>query len=225
MLAAYTTFKSHTKQSLQYSRFDLQETILQTLSNLTAIKSEMLLPHILDLLLYFVMIPTSKHALMAVNTCLTIEKKHKTKIKVLYTKFRKDLCKTIVELCAVNQALIGSSLQASLQKVGMMLGFFSTKDFVSQECEYMLPILVALSVTMPRVKELIREMADLVGLDVPQLLASKYGSVLLHIYLKEAEDVCKKAMLFLERETGMSGPVLRKNNFRVGFFINRIVWL
>lgn len=211
--------KSYTKQSLQYSKSELQENILETLTKLSTIKSDIIILHTMDLLLYFIMIPSSKHSLMAVNTVLTIEKTHKTKIKTFYSKFRKELCKTIAELCAINQALVNSTLHASLQKLGMLLGFFNTKDFVAQECEHLLRFLVPLLSTMPKVKELISEMADMVEVELPQLLAAKYGGIFLHTYLKEPEHVYNKTMEYLERETGMTGQMLRKNNFRVSILV------
>lgn len=194
---------------------ELQETILETLCSLSSIESETLILHIIELALYFIMIPTSRHSLMSVQIFITIERKQKTKIKTFYGRFRKELCRTIAELCAINQALINRSLRASLQKIGVQLGFTSTKDFVAQECEYLLRILVPLIVEMPRVRILISEMANLIGIELPQFLASKYAGVFLHVYLNESEDVFKQAMTYLERETGMTGPVLRKTNLRV----------
>lgn len=213
------SLKFYTKQSLQYSRAEVQETILETLTNLSSVKSEIVVLHVIDLLLYFIMCPTSKHSLMAVNTFLTIEKKHKTKINDLYVKFRKEICQRIVELCAINQALINRTLHASLRKVGVLLGFFSTKDFVTQECEYLLSFMVPLLAIMPKVSELICEMAEMIEIELPQLLATKYGGIFLNIYLREPEHVYLKAMEYLERETGMPGPTLRKNNFRVRVFV------
>lgn len=76
-----------------------------------------------------------------------------------------------------------------------------------------------LTVKLPNVKVLVNEMADMVEMDFAQLLVSKYKGVFLYVYLNAPESVREKALAFLERETGMSGPVLRKNNFRVSFFV------
>lgn len=99
----------------------------------------------------------------------------------------------------------------------MLLGFSSTKDFVAQECEYLLRSLVPLTVKMPRVKDLISEIADMLEMELSQLLVSKYKGIFLHIYLTVPENVREQAIAYLEKETRMSGPVLRKNNFRVSF--------
>lgn len=78
-----------------------------------------------------------------------------------------------------------------------------------------------LTVKLPRVRELVNEMADMMEMDLAQLLVSKYKGVFLYVYLNVPDSVREEALAYLERETGMSGPVLRKNNFRVSFF----VWL
>lgn len=161
------------------------------------------------------MIPTSRHSLTAVNILSEIEMHHKTKMKIFYTQFRTELCKTIVQLCAANQILVNNTLLVSLKKVVVHFGYLNTKDFVAQECECMLRFLIPLVATMPRVKELIVEIADLVEMELSQLLISKYKGIFLYVYLEEPENVCNESMKYLERETGMSGSMLRKNNFRM----------
>lgn len=215
LTTVYECLKVHTKRSIQYKKVNLQYSILQTLESLIETKSETALLHNMNLLLYFIILPNSKHSLVAVDNFLTIEKRHKTKTKLLYLKFRKELCKTLADLCAINQALLNRPLQTSLQKVALLLEFFSTKDFVTEEWQYLLPYFVALLVKMPKVQGLIQEMAVMVGMSVSQLLASKYGYIFLYVYLKESEEVCKASLSYLERETGMSSAILRKNNFRV----------
>lgn len=214
----YRSLKTHTKHSLQYKKKHIQESILQTLSNLSHIRNETLILHIMDLALYFIMIPTSKHSLTAINIFVTIEIEHKTKLKILFAQFRKELCKTIVEMAALNQTLNNSTLYASLQKIATQFGYTSTKDFVVQECDYLLRFLVPLIATLPRIRELINELADMVGMEVAQMLLAKFKGIFLHLYLSETEQVCQQAMVYLEKETGSSGSTLRKNNFKVSSF-------
>lgn len=172
----------------------------------------------MELLLYFIMIPTSKYSLIAVNIITEMENKQQMKVKHLYLKFRRELCKSIVELCAINQGLMDSNLESSLEKVALVLGFSSPKDFVSRECHYLLPFLVPLVIKIPRVEVLIQEVASLVQLRESELLASKYGNIFLRIFLNEPDDVKKKSMNFLESVTGMSGAALRKRSFKVCIF-------
>lgn len=201
---------------MQHSHKELQEAILNALTNLSYIKFDTLILHIIDLLLFFLMIPTSKHCVKAAAIFARLEKTYKTKIRLVYLQFRKEFCKSIVQLAIINQTLTNGTFYESLRKVRGCLGFSSTKEFITQESEYLLRYLIPLLTTTPKVSVLINEIAGAAGMELPAYLSSVYSQVYMHIFLNEPEDVCKQAMAYLERETGITGgPTLQTNNFRV----------
>lgn len=215
----FTKLLSLTKKSLQFSDYDLQDTLLKTIEEISMIKHELIALESMIILIYFIMIPTSKYSLLAVNKCFKLAKVNELTTTSIYSQNKKEFCKVIVHLCSVNQALVNYTLANSLEKVSLMLGFYSPKDFLTQESNYILPLLVSKTIEMPAVTKLIQEMATLVELELSEMLACKYGYIFIHTFLEEMhDDNFRQCMLYLEKTTGMSGPALRKRNFRVNYF-------
>lgn len=164
------------------------------------------------MLLYFIMIPTSKYSAIAENYFLTLAKKHNTKPLLLYGKYRRDICRYVVDLCAINQALIRYNMSKSLESVSLVLGFLSAKDFLCKESSYLMPYLVALIVKMPEVLKLIEEVVELTDSD---LLANNYGGIFIYLFLNKTEKEFKDCMKYIESKTGLTASTLRKRNFKV----------
>ncbi|CAH1116639.1 unnamed protein product [Phaedon cochleariae] len=204
-----------TKKSLKHSDFDLQDTILSTIESIISIKCEQIILDTMKILLYFIMIPTSKYPLIAVNKCFKLAKRNETSTTTIYSQNKKELCEVIVQLCTVNQALINYGLSTSLQKVSLMLGFYGSKEFVTQESNHLLPFFVSKIVKMPAATRLILEMSTLMETDVSELLSMKYGYIFIYVFLEMSNEEFKKCMLYLEKSTSSSGPSLRKRNFRI----------
>lgn len=200
------------KNSLQRSDKELQDTLIDTIYNISRVKIEILQLPVAKVLLYYIMIPTSNFNWIAINIFLELAKLHNLTTPFLYQKYKNELCKEIVELCAINQALVNWNLSQSLEKVSLLLDFFNCKDFVDQNSHYILSYLVPLVVIMPKVASLIEEVSNLIGVELPELLANKYGNIFLRGFLYETDSVFQKSMKYLEKVTGMSGPALRKRS-------------
>ncbi|KAJ8938742.1 hypothetical protein NQ318_016037 [Aromia moschata] len=211
----FTTLLTLTKKSLQFTDVELQDTLLSTIEDVSRIKNEQITLELLKLLIYFVMVPTSRQSLIAVNACFEMAKRNDTTTTQIYSQNKKELCEVLAHLCYINQALINHTLCKSLEKTSLMLGFYSPKEFLVQESNYLLPFLVAKTVKAPAVTALIQEMANLMDFEVSEMLACKYGYIFIYIFLDVSNDDLKKCMLFLEKNTGMTGPSLRKRNFRI----------
>ncbi|KAG5868652.1 hypothetical protein JTB14_031712 [Gonioctena quinquepunctata] len=206
----FTSILKLTKKSLKFSDFELQDTLLRTIEEISAIKSEYS-----KILLYFIMIPTSKFSMIAVNKCFKLAERNETSTTTIYSQNKKEFCEVIVQLCSVNQALINYSLSTSLEKVSLMLGHYGSKDFVSQESNYLLPFLVSKIVNMPAVTKLIQEMATMMELDISEMLSAKYGYVFIYVFLDKKIEDLSKCMIYLDQKSAMTGPSLRKRNFRI----------
>lgn len=94
------------------------------------------------------------------------------------------------------------------------------KDFVGKEAKKLLPFLVAKTVKNNNVRMLIEEMASIIGVEVSELLITNYGHIFLYLFLGEIDrGDSKKCLSYLEATTKLSGPKLRKLNFKVGFHL------
>lgn len=213
----FAALLNHTKKSLKFSDFELQDSILSTINAITDIKAEYIIAETMRILFYLIMIPTSKFSLIAVNKCFKLAENNDTSTTTIYCQNKKELCELIAHLCCINQALINYSLSTSLEKVSLMLGFYGSKDFVNQESNYLLPFFISKIVKMPSVIKLVEESATMMEMEVSYMLSLKYGYIFIHVFLEDVpkEDL-KKCMMFLEKATGTSGISLRKRNFRVG---------
>ncbi|GJQ85421.1 hypothetical protein Trydic_g23851 [Trypoxylus dichotomus] len=204
-----------TKKSLQYSNFDLQATLLETVDAISELNVRLVPLGCIKILLYFIMIPTSKHSGIAENYLLELAKKQNKKLLLLYVRYRREICQILIEICAINQALIRYPMAKSLENVSIMLGFSNAKEFVSKENSYMMPYLVSTMVLMPHVLHLIEETADLSEIDQGELLASNYGGIFLYLFLNKSEKEFKDSMKYIEDKTGMTASILRKRNFKI----------
>lgn len=170
----------------------------------------------MKILLYFIMIPTSKYSLIAVNKCFTLARRNDTTTSFIYSQNKSEYCEVIAHLCSVNQVLINYNLDISLEKVSLMFGFYGSKEFVMKENNYLLPFLISNIVKIPSVTKLVEEMALLSDMDLPDMLCRKYGYIFIRIFLENLPiEEFKQCMMYLEKTSGMSGPTLRKRNFRV----------
>ncbi|CAH0564187.1 unnamed protein product [Brassicogethes aeneus] len=210
----FSVILKFSKKSLQFSDLDLQETLLDTIDEISNIKTHYVQIESLKILLYFIIVPTSRLSLIAINKCFKIAEKRGETTKTIFSQNKREFCEVVAHLCCVNQALINSSLSSSLGKCSVMFGFCGPKDFVSQSLGYMLPFVVAKVVEFPKVARLIEEYAEMVDMDVAELLASKYGNIFLHVFLND-RDHFEEISSYLERTTGSTGPALRKRNFRL----------
>lgn len=211
----FTTLTKLTKQSLQNSDVSLQETLLSTIDEVCQIKIDATVLPTIIILIYFIMVPTSKHPLLAVNKMFKLAKKNNTNTTQLFKQYKSTICETIAHLCCVNQTLANYDLQTSLSKISGTLEFYSSKDFVTREYQNLLPFFVYKSIKSPSVKILIEQMAVMSDLDLSELLTASYGNIFLYVFLNETKENFQSATCYLENTTGLSGPHLRKLNLSV----------
>nr|CAI5838056.1 unnamed protein product [Callosobruchus analis] len=178
----FTNLLALTKKSLKFSNYQQQYRLLQILQEITLTKKGYIALEAMKILLYFIMIPTSKHSLIAVNACFKLAKKNDVTTIDIYKENKKELC----------------------------------EDFVTQESNYLLPFLVRKVVKMPAVTKLIQEMATMLDTEIADMLTCRYGYIFIQIFLDNlSKEEFKQCMKYLEKATGMSGPSLRKRNFRI----------
>jgi hypothetical protein len=204
-----------TKRSLQQSDYKLQETILYTVQEICGTKCDNTVLPIVKILIYLIMVPTSKHSLIAVNKFFKLAETHNTTTTQIYKLYKQEICEIIAHLCVINQSLVDSSLTTSLCKISVTLEFYSSKDFVMRECQHLLPFFVSKVIKAPVVGKLIEQMALMVNSGVSALLARLYGSIFLTVFLNGTKDDFKCCTMYLEKNTGLSHSDLCKRNLWV----------
>lgn len=183
---------------------------------MTQIQNETVVFELMKILLYFIMIPTSKYSLIAVNKCFTIARRNNTSTSSIYNENRSEYCGVIAHLCSVNQVLINYNLDTSLEKVSLMFGFYGSKEFVLKESNYVLPFFISNIVKVPTVTKLVEEMALMLDMDLSEMICRKYGYIFIHVFLEDLpSEEFKQCMIYLEKTSSTNGPTLRKRNFRV----------
>ncbi|KAB0793869.1 hypothetical protein PPYR_13489 [Photinus pyralis] len=211
----FLELQKYSEQSVHKSNYELQETLLTTISELSKLSLPITTRYVSQILLYFIMYPTSKHYLIALNIFMEMAHLQNTTTALIYAQHRQQLCSNIMKICAINLAVIGYSLSTSLERISTVLGFYGPKDFVMKESRSLLPVLISMIVIMPQVERLVEEFAKLEEMSVKDLLISKYGNIFLHIFLNETEDMFKRLMRYIEEKTGCSGRTLRKKDLLV----------
>lgn len=213
-----------TKKSIKYSKFELQDTLLTTIRSIIELKYKNTVLPLFQIILYFIMVPTSKYIPIAINRLYYLAEVHNKTPLQIYVTHTKAICDTLIHLCVVNQIAVKYRMSMSLKKISTIFGL-AVKDFVTRECQYLLPLLISKIKTIPNVDKLIEEMATIMDTEVPELLASKYGYIFIQTFLnQEISGVYKAVMLYVEKTTGLSGENLRRKNFRVSFLFKMILF-
>ncbi|KAF7269206.1 hypothetical protein GWI33_017672 [Rhynchophorus ferrugineus] len=211
-----STLMKLSKRSLQSSNYDLQNTLLHTLDQLGHIDNADIKLECLKIFLYFIMVPTSNQSFAAVNKCMKLSERDAQGRMKLYKKNSRTISEIIAHLCYVNQHLNQSTLQESLFKVSVVLGYENVKEYLKKEAENLLPFLITKILKTANISKLIKEMANIVETDVSELLSLNYGNIFLYLYLGEMDETqSNSCMHFVEKATKISGKKLRKKNFKV----------
>ncbi|KAK4874516.1 hypothetical protein RN001_013876 [Aquatica leii] len=213
--SCFLELENISKLSLQFSNFELQETVLETINQLSKVSFNVITRYVTQVLLYFIMIPTSKYLLIATDIFMEMANVQGINTNVIYLQYKKQLCQNIMKMCAINHALIDYNLLTSLENISLVLGFYGSKDFLMKETRNLLPTLISLIVTMPKIEKLVEEYASLLEISLSELVTTRYGYIFLHLFLNESEDTFKKLMNYIEKCTGCSGKSLRKKDFLV----------
>ncbi|XP_050294547.1 serine/threonine-protein kinase ATR [Anthonomus grandis grandis] len=214
--AVLSTLLRLSKKSLQYSEYELQNTLIETVDELGQIENSRIKLECMRIFLYFVMVPTSMHRFIAVSRCAKLSDRDGSGILLVYKRNIDAICETIVHLCYCNQYLISASLQESLVHASVIIGYNNAEDLIRKSANKLLPHLVSKTVVEPNVTKLIEEMAGIMEMDLSELIARNYGDVFLHLFLGDmAPADSKKCLNYLENCTHLSGPRLRKQNIKV----------
>lgn len=210
-----STMISLTKNSLKLSDSELQNTLLSTVDELSLVKDDVIVLPLMEMLIHFIMVPTCRYPLIAVNKLFVLAENRNTNTELLYLQYKKQLCVLIVNLCVINYTAFKYDLGKSLSKISLVLGYNGTKDFVNQSCHYLLPYFTVKTIHVPSFACLTKEVARFLDSEISELLANKYGTIFLHVFLNESQEDADWCLLYLETTTGRSGAVLRKRNFKV----------
>ncbi|XP_065155593.1 LOW QUALITY PROTEIN: serine/threonine-protein kinase ATR [Atheta coriaria] len=171
--------------------------------------------NVLKYTFYFIIMVTSNVCHKALTTLFWFRKRKDTTTSRLYTKYRPELCKIIVNLCAVNQACAGMKLSASLESFAGELCYDDVKHMIIEETRYLLPFFVSLCFKRPAVEQLIEEIASYNEMEVKELFSDKYGYIYVYLTMYENHEECERCLRFVEQKSGERGITLRKNNFMV----------
>ncbi|KAF5293803.1 hypothetical protein FQA39_LY03288 [Lamprigera yunnana] len=211
----FLELKNFTKVSLENSDVDLQYTLLETIGKFSNISFPSITENMTQILLYYIMIPTSFYPLIATNIFCQLAKSENISTSILYQQYKKQLNPNIMKMCVVNQALIDYSLVTSLEKICVVFGFYSSKDFILKENRHLVPILFPLMVEMPKVEKLLIELSTLLEISLSELLTSRYGHIFIHLFLNEPEGTYQKLTKYIEKTSGKSGKMLRKKDLLI----------
>lgn len=209
------------KKSLEQSNKELQNTLLDTIKEISRVKVEDVQFHVMKLLLYFIMIPTSYYNWIAINNFTELAKLHDVTTLILYKKHQSELCKHIINMCATNQTLINWNLNQSLENVSLLLEYFDCKDFINQNIHLVLSYLIRLVPKMPKVTKLVEEVSTIMNVELSELLMTKYDHIFVQLFLNENDIIFEQCTNYIEDLTKMNGTALKKRNFNVSISIEK----
>lgn len=212
---AFACLLKYVKKSLEASDRELQNTLIGTIKEICKVQVEYVQFPLMKLLLYFIMIPTSYFNWVAINTFTEMAKLHDSTTLILYKKHQSELCKNIINLSAINLMLINWNLCQSLEKVSLLLQYFDCKDFVNRNIHFVLPYLICLVPTMPKVSELVKEISVIINVELSELLIREYDHIFVQIFLNETDDTFNQCISYIESITRMNATTLKRRTFNV----------
>lgn len=132
-----------------------------------------------------------------------------------YIDYKKDICKTIIELSVLNYVEQKVCFSSPLHKLSRTFGFLNLNDFIVQEGRYLLPFLIPWIVKLPYLKALLDSISDMTLVPTSELIANQFGNIYPHIFINETDEVYEKCLKFLRSISKTDVATLRRKHFRV----------
>ena len=99
---------------------------------------------ILKLFIYFIVLCNSCHSSLAVVYCCDVIRTHHLTEAVVFSQFQKDICKTVIDLTVLNYSMSKTfNLMYSMQKISTTLNYARVREFISNNCQHLLPYLIS----------------------------------------------------------------------------------
>ncbi|XP_011329801.1 serine/threonine-protein kinase ATR isoform X3 [Ooceraea biroi] len=205
--------------ALGTSNYSLHDTLLVTAKNFVCVPLHLTERRILNAFLITILHPNSSPVAVASATVAFQDVADFLDIspKVLYVRYRKNFLQIIMERAVSNYISFSYNIATTVHRVAKCIGYEGSRQLLRKDGHYAICFLIACIVDEPKAHELFYDIAELISMDVKQMLEEYFPYICSHAFLGTSVRVTTETLKLVMKLTGFSLAQLTKQSF-MGIF-------
>ncbi|XP_025986385.1 serine/threonine-protein kinase ATR [Solenopsis invicta] len=205
--------------ALNTSNYSLHNTLLDTAKNFVCVPLHLTERRILDVFLITITHPNSSHLAVASATAMyrSVADFLNVSPKVLYVRYRKDFLKLLMLRAVYNYINFSYNMATTLHRVAKCIGYEGSRQLMQKDGHYAVCFLIAIIVEMPKANQLLYDIADLIPMDIKQMLQEYFPYICSYAFLNPSLRITTECLKLVTRITETSLALLTKESF-MGIF-------
>ncbi|XP_015115874.1 serine/threonine-protein kinase atr [Diachasma alloeum] len=135
----------------------------------------------------------------------------------LFLRYRKDFVELMTQLLANNFVEKSHSVAMSLSKIVHCIGYSGAREFMRKAGSLVVSHLVPMVIKVPRVRDMFKEIADLLALEEREMFVEYFQQICPHFFLNETPEVGSECLDLVSKLARVSARDLMKISF-IGIF-------
>ncbi|XP_020296818.1 serine/threonine-protein kinase ATR [Pseudomyrmex gracilis] len=205
--------------ALDNSNHSLHDTLLVTAKNFICVPLYLSERRILNVFLITILHPNSSPAAVASATVAYQDVADFLNIspKALYIRYRKDFLKLIMERAVYNYIEVSYNIATTVHRVAKCIGYEGSRQLLRKDGHYAICFLIAFIVEVPEANVLLYDIAELISMDVNQMLEEYFPYICSYAFLELSPSNSTECLKLTTRMTKSSLALLTKQSF-MGIF-------
>ncbi|KAL0107168.1 hypothetical protein PUN28_015590 [Cardiocondyla obscurior] len=205
--------------ALKTSNHSLHDTLLITAKNFVCVPLYLTERRILHVFLITITHPNSSHAAMASATATYRDVADFLNVspKALYVRYRKDFLKLLMKCAVSNYITFSYNMATTVHRVAKCIGYEGSRQLLSKDGHYAVCFLIATIVEMPKATPLLYDIAELIHMDIKQMLQEYFSYICSYAFLETPLRITTECLKLVTKITEVSLAFLTRQSF-MGIF-------
>ncbi|XP_028046695.1 serine/threonine-protein kinase ATR isoform X2 [Monomorium pharaonis] len=205
--------------ALNSSNDSLHDTLLSTAKNFVCVPLHLTERRILDVFLITITHPNSSQAAVASATAMYREVADFLNVspKTLYVRYRKDFLKLLMQRAVSNYINFSYNMATTVHRVAKCIGYEGSRQLLYKDGHYAVCFLIAIIVEMPEANMLLYDIAELLRMDIKQMLQEYFPYICSYAFLERSLRITTECLKLVTKMTETSLALLTKQSF-MGIF-------
>ncbi|KAG5348071.1 ATR kinase, partial [Acromyrmex charruanus] len=205
--------------ALNTSNHSLHDTLLATAKNFVCVPLHLTERRILDVFIITITHPNSSHAAVASATAAYRDVADFLNVspKTLYIRYRKDFLKLLMKRAVSNYINFSYNMATTVHRVAKCIGYEGSRQLLSKDGHYAVSFLIAIIVEMPQANVLLYDVAELIRMDIKQMLQEYFPYIYSYTFLETPLRITTECLKLVTKITETNLGFLTKQSF-MGIF-------
>ncbi|KAL7294393.1 hypothetical protein TKK_0012398 [Trichogramma kaykai] len=196
--------------ALETGNHSLHETVLLTAKNAACIPSHLTEKICAGLFIVTVLHVKSSNLSIALATDAYAEVAfyHKTSLKTLYIRYKKDFLKIMVTLAVHNRINYDYNMATSIHRMAKCLGYQGSRQLLRKDGHHAICLLLPQMVKYEKAKFLLQDIAELVNIKEKDMCRMYFQHICCQVFLFEDQDTGMEIFKFVSQITDTKVSIL-----------------